>query len=171
MPNKTDITKQQLNLACAVGHFMKYWGFKSIHGRIWCLVYLSKKPRDAQYFIDHLNVSKALISLAIKDLIKFKVICRIEIDPPSIFQHFIANPKILEVILDVLKERELKMLENVKNLVEVLEKNDTESFESLEIDPTRLNQLKEMTSLAYFTLNDVFEDDFETRIGLDKINK
>ncbi len=163
--------QQQLNLAKAVGDFMKYWGFKSIHGRIWCLLYLSKKPRDAQYFIDQLNVSKALISLAIKDLIKYKVICRLEMDPPSVFQHYTANPQILNVILDVLRDRELKMLENVQTITNSLDCSDIQTFEDLEIDKTRLCQLKSMTDLAYFTLKDIFEDDFETKYGLDKLNK
>lgn len=160
----------QLKLAKAIGDFMKYWGFKSIHGRIWCLLYLSKKPRDAQYFIDQLNVSKALISLAIKDLIKYKVICRVEIDPPSIFQHYTANPKILNVILDVLREREMKMLANVQEITNSLDCADMKSFEDLDIDKNRLCQLKSMTDLAYFTLKDIFDESFETKFGLEKFN-
>ncbi len=161
----------QFELAHAVGNFMKYWGFKSIHGRIWCLLYLSSVPRDAQYFIDNLKVSKGLVSLAIKDLLKHKVIAKVELDPPSVFQHYQASPKVLDVILDVLKNRELLMLENVKALTEKLQDCDAQALQNLEINQERLMQLKDMTCLAHYTLASVFEDDFETTYGLDIINK
>lgn len=171
MPQKIQLLKQQHELACAVGDFMKYWGFKSIHGRIWCLLYLSARPRDAQYFIDHLKVSKALVSLAIKDLLKYKVIVKTELDPPSIFQHYTANPKILDVILDVLKNRELKMLERVKSKADELHLHEDKTFKDLAIDCERLQKLQDMSSLAHYTLQNVFEEAFEEQYGLDKLNK
>lgn len=160
----------QFELAHAVGHFMKYWGFKSIHGRIWCLLYLSSIPRDAQYFIDNLKVSKGLVSLAIKDLLKHRVICKTDLDSPTVFQHYQANPQVLDVILDVLKNRELQMLENVKVLTEKLQACDAEALENLEINAERVTRLKDMTCLAHYTLSSVFEDGFEEAYGLDKIN-
>jgi DNA-binding transcriptional regulator GbsR (MarR family) len=168
---ETKCLSSQFELAHAVGNFMKYWGFKSIHGRIWCLLYLSSIPRDAQYFIDNLKVSKGLVSLAIKDLLLHKVICKIEMNPPSGFQHYQASPKVLDVILDVLKTRELLMLENVKLLTEKLESCDADALEKLEINSERLTKLKDMTCLAHYTLASVFEDDFESSFGLDKINE
>lgn len=161
----------QFDLAHAVGDFMKYWGFKSIHGRIWCLLYLSARPRDAQYFIDNLKVSKGLVSLAIKDLLKYKVISKVELDPPSIFQHYLASPKVLEVVLDVLRQRELKMLEKVKKLTEDLESCEKFDLKDMEICPSRLRNLKDMTCLAYYTLESVFEESFSEEYGLDKLNK
>ncbi len=171
MPLKNECLSSQFNLAHAVGEFMKYWGFKSIHGRIWCLLYLSSVPRDAQYFIDNLKVSKGLVSLAIKDLIKNKVICRVELDSPSVFQHYNANPKVLEVILNVLKRRELVMLEKVKDLADHLKSCDEKTLKELDVDSERLGQLQDMTCLAHYSLSSVFDDDFETHFGLDKINK
>ena len=41
----------------------------------------------------------------------------------------------------------------------------------LEINTDRLVKLKDMTNLAHYTLASVFEEDFESTYGLDKINK
>jgi DNA-binding transcriptional regulator GbsR (MarR family) len=170
MPSQKQCLKSQFELAQAVGEFMKYWGFKSIHGRIWCLLYLSARPRDAQYFIDNLKVSKGLVSLAIKDLLKYKVICKTELDPPSVLQHYKANSKVLEVILDVLRTRELKMLEKVKELSDRLQGCDSSALLELEVDAKRLEKLKDMTCIAHYTLQSVFEESFEENFGLHKIN-
>lgn len=61
-------------LAEQVGSFIQYWGFKKIHGQIWTHVWLAKNPIDATTLVLRLEVSKALISLAIKDLVHYDVI-------------------------------------------------------------------------------------------------
>lgn len=153
------ILEHQYDLAVAVGDFMKYWGFKSIHGRIWCLLYLSNAPKEAQFLIDTLNVSKGLVSLAIKDLLQYKVICRAETDPPCQLQYYNTSPDILNVITHVLQTREMKMLDKVNEITEKFEIliNDEKS-KCTEINCEKLRSIKDITCLANYTLKNICDD-------------
>src|SRR6185312_12078365 len=96
-------------LANEVGDFICYWGFKRIHGRLWTHIYLAKTPLDAGRLMQRLKVSKALISLSLNDLLKYEVIHEAEKSPRGT-QTYVANPDVLDVILNVLRRRERKML-------------------------------------------------------------
>ena len=97
------------DLAAEVGEFICYWGFKKIHGRIWTHIYLSREPLDAGQLMVRLGVSKALISLSLNDLQRYDVI---QDGPKSArgTQTYFANPDVLDVILNVIRRRERKML-------------------------------------------------------------
>ena len=72
-----------LRLAESIGHFVEYWGFKQVHGKIWTLIFLSTEPVDANYIMTHLKISKALTSMSIKDLIHHKVIFELDKERPG----------------------------------------------------------------------------------------
>ncbi len=101
-------------LADQIGNFMHHWGFKKIHGRIWTYIYLSETPLDAGSLMRVLNVSKALMSLSLHDLLKHNVIKEAGKSPRGT-QVFLANPDLVQVILEVLKTREMTMLNDVEN--------------------------------------------------------
>lgn len=97
------------DLANEVGDFICYWGFKKIHGRLWTHIYLSHAALDAGQLMSRLKVSKALISLSLNDLLRYDVILENGKSPRGT-QLYVANPDVLDVILNVLRRRERKML-------------------------------------------------------------
>lgn len=97
------------NLAEQVGVFIQYWGFKKVHGRIWTHLYLSPCPLDAGCLIERLEVSKALVSLSLKDLLEYQVVVNAGLSGKGT-QLFRANPQVITVILNVIRLREKRLL-------------------------------------------------------------
>jgi DNA-binding transcriptional regulator GbsR (MarR family) len=117
---------QVLDVAEKVGGFIEYWGFKKIHGRVWTLIFLAGRPVDAAYLISHLRVSKALISITLKDLLQYNVI--LESSEEASTTHYVANNDITGVVLDVLMNREAKMLMEIKGACELLGRTPQEGL-------------------------------------------
>jgi len=104
---------QHLNtLAEQVGEFIEYWGFKRVHGRLWTHLFLSPEPLDAAQFIERLGISKALVSMTLSDLLEFQVILPAGKSERGT-ELYLANPETTQVILNVLRNREQKMLERI----------------------------------------------------------
>jgi DNA-binding transcriptional regulator GbsR (MarR family) len=141
------VPKPMAELCSLIGDFIQYWGFKKIHGQIWAMVFLSKEPTCATTLVKRLHVSKALVSLAIKDLVEFEVL--------QIVGHgsrgralYQSHPDLIYVISQVLISREKKMLERIKaKQTEVAELIAT-SQESLYICPEKMGELEDMVSSA-----------------------
>ena len=89
---KQELPSEYHQLLKSVGAFMEYWGFKAVHGKIWAAVYLSKEPVDANFMISQLQLSKAAISLGIKDLLHYDVIREVPKNGPST-QKYSSNPE------------------------------------------------------------------------------
>ena len=130
-------------LAEQVGNFIQYWGFKKIHGQVWTHIYLSTEPLSALQLIERLQVSKALISSAIRELIEYQLLIQTpeSIDKKNKF--YIANPNVFEAIRFVLMTRELHLLKSVSSehqlLHELMRKQNSPQF-----DQKRLKQLGKM---------------------------
>lgn len=137
-------------MAAKVGAFIEYWGFKQIHGKIWTLVFLSPEPVDANYLKDTLKVSKALTSMTIKDLIHYNVILEVEKEKPGT-QKYRINPEITQVILDVIQNREIKMLHQLQSSFKVL-KSDNDRQNHPYIESNRLVELGTMIDTAHMLL-------------------
>lgn len=151
MPNKDNSNQEQLlEMADKVGSFIEYWGFKKVHGKLWTLIFLSPEPVDANYLIDSLNISKALTSMSLKDLIQYNVIHEVEKDRPGT-QKYCINPDLTQVILDIINQREVVMLKKIQQAHTQLEKASQSSQDS-NIDPGRLKELGQMVSSAYSLL-------------------
>ena len=106
----------QLNrLADQIGNFIEYWGFKKIHGQIWTHIYLSPEPISALQLIERLEVSKALVSLAMKDLIFYHLIQQTDDSLEKKNKFFTANPNVFEAIRFVLETRELNIINNINS--------------------------------------------------------
>jgi DNA-binding transcriptional regulator GbsR (MarR family) len=65
---KNQDVKPLRDVAQSVGNFIRHWGFRRIHGEIWALLYLSKTPMSCTQLVQLLDVSKALVSPALKEL-------------------------------------------------------------------------------------------------------
>src|SRR5262245_52829687 len=130
-------------LAEQIGHFIQYWGFKKVHGRIWTHLYLSTHPLDALELRTRLKISKALVSLTVKDLIEFGVIreCGKSERGTILYE---ANPHLHAAIFNVLRGREKKMMAQIAAAHRTLETclNDGERHKN--VNGQRLKDLGEI---------------------------
>ncbi len=140
-------TSELDSLADRVGEFIKYWGFKRVHGQIWVHLFLSKEPLDAGELIRRLNVSKALISMSLSDLLSHDVVRRAGKSEYGT-QQYVANEDIAEVIISVLKQRERKLISETQAAQRALDEMPENAKAQLKIDPARLEALGEMTRVA-----------------------
>lgn len=113
MKKQADLKNKQFKaLSRAIGDFIHYWGFRRIHGQIWSQLYLSKKALSGADLVKKIGVSKALVSPALKELQKHKVIFQVK-SSDTRTKLYEANPDFMSVIQNVLQNRELIMLQKV----------------------------------------------------------
>ncbi len=148
-PSITD-SPQYLSLAANIGSFIEYWGFKQVHGKIWTLIFLSPDPVDANFLKNTLKISKALTSMSLKDLLEYHVIEEVEKDKPGT-QKYTINTDITKVILDIIHQRELKMLAEIQTDCKKLNDKLAKSSQTF-IDPKRMDDLSAMVSTAQMLL-------------------
>lgn len=146
-----DTLKDQLchdvdELTDKVGEFIRYWGFKKIHGKIWCYLFLSPEPMDATQLIERTCVSKALMSQTLSELLEYKVI--IAIDEHKKKKRYIPNKKILSVITSVLRQREQMLLGDIAKYFRDVENFNDEQLSLANIDRQRLQKLGKMITFA-----------------------
>ncbi|MEN9723147.1 MAG: hypothetical protein RJB38_1133 [Pseudomonadota bacterium] len=146
--DENNLSPELLALANLVGEFIQYWGFKHVHGRIWTLLFLSSKPMNAGELVSSLKISKALVSLTLKDLLQYQVILPAgkSLRGTELFE---ANPRTLAVIANILKQRETVLLSRVKEACEHLQAKP-ESTSTL--SQSRIQQLDQMISSAQIFL-------------------
>lgn len=134
-----------------VGDFMLYWGFKKIHGRIWVHLYTSNKPLDSIELMKRLKVSKGLLSIAVRELLKYHVIVSENVGRHgSVF--YKANPNLIKVITDVLIQREIKMLSDTSKCLDKILNIETSEFKKHDLDQERIKNILQLTQSAQNTL-------------------
>ncbi len=143
-----------------VGSFIQYWGFKKIHGLIWAHVWLAKNPIDATTLVKRLDVSKALVSLAIKDLLKYDVIQILDKgDRRKMF--LVPNTDVQTVISNVLKQRETTMLNSILKSQDLVEQLEQKSKDKFDLNSDRLDQMKMMTTMAEMALSGLIKNNLD----------
>lgn len=141
-PELNDIAEQ-------VGSFMEYWGFKNIHGRIWTHIFLSKESLDAGCLIRRLDVSKALMSMSLAELLDHDVI-QVAGKSSNGTTTYMANPDITHTILSVLRKRERRMLNRASSAAKSL---PIAAEGEVNLNPDRVESLKAMIQTAEQTLD------------------
>lgn len=135
------------DLSDKVGEFIHYWGFKKIHGKVWCHLYLSKVPLDAATLQKRLNVSKALVSQTLTELIEYSVVESIG-KGEGRTELYVAHRNILNAIVTVLRNREKRLLANIFSSFRNLQSINSTQMEGLQLDPCKINQLGRMIVFA-----------------------
>jgi DNA-binding transcriptional regulator GbsR (MarR family) len=146
------------DVANQVGEFIEYWGFKNIHGRIWAHIYLSEKPIDAQELIERLGVSKALISMSISDLMDYNVI-QLAGKTTRGTVAYASTPNLVNVIMNVLRKRERRMLSRFTastRLLKTLPKK-SEQDRAFGIDLKRVDALSQFSETAETLLDSMLQ--------------
>jgi DNA-binding transcriptional regulator GbsR (MarR family) len=135
-------------LCLSVGNFIRYWGFRRIHGAVWAQLYLSKTPLSCSDLTRMLGHSKALISPALLELSQYELIREVP-GPNDKTKLFAPTENINEIINNVLKKREAKMLEQINKDYAALESSQNQHPE---IDEVRLESMGEMILSANMML-------------------
>lgn len=144
------------DLANEIGDFICFWGFKKIHGRIWTHLFLSSEALDAGQLMSRLRVSKALISLSLNDLLRYEVIIESQKSSRGT-QTYLANPNVLDVILNVLRRRERKMLARAESSHKMLASVPGDNLVGAQVCANKLAALGAMICQAQAAFNGVLE--------------
>ena len=142
------VEEKKKRLADSVGDFIRYWGFKEVHGRIWVHIYLSENPITAKELTKKLGVTKGLVSTALAELIAYQVVEKVNVgDARS--PGYQSNTDLVQVINNILRNRELKLTTKIREDSEALAK------EMVDADPQmldKINKLQDMTQFAVDSL-------------------
>ena len=147
-------------LSDAVGEFIRYWGFKRVHGQLWTHIYLSKSPLSGAELTRALNVSKALVSPALAELLDFKLIECQETNGRT--KKYSANPDVFNVIKTILSTRERNLIKNAQNKFELLEISKSKEEHGLDVD--RMVNLGSMITSAGFALEFIIHNAEDEKI-------
>jgi DNA-binding transcriptional regulator GbsR (MarR family) len=134
-------------LAESVGAFIEFWGFKNVHGRLWTFLLLADRPLDASDLIQRLQVSKALVSMTLSDLLEHRVIEEAGKSHRGT-QLYRPNPDLLDVISNVLKHRERRMFGRILQSVRALKALRLDELEAAGIDVERLRNFSRLAEGA-----------------------
>lgn len=135
------------DLAEQIGEFIHYWGFKRVHGRIWTHLYVAQKPLDAADLVRQLKISKALVSISLRELLEYEVIEEVGKSPRGTHLYR-TNPDILKVILSVLRQREKRILSRIQAAQETLEKTSSDDRTAHGMSERNIAQLGELVQKA-----------------------
>ncbi len=138
------------DFADQIGLVVQHWGFKKIHGQVWTHIYLAKQPIDASTLVRRLGVSKALISLVIKDLIRHDAV---QVAGQGQRRKILlqANRDLTTVITKILRWRERRMISQVGASQNVLAKLSKQE-DAIEWDRDQLEVLGQLIKSAETTL-------------------
>jgi DNA-binding transcriptional regulator GbsR (MarR family) len=130
----------------AVGGFIDYWGFKAIHGRIWTLLALAKKPLTQVEVADFLEVSRSLVSGAVSELAEHGLVRPLDDRRNAPYE---AIVDIWPTISDVLREREWMLVEAARVALEgAIEEAELTAARPAPFSVERMRFLLRMTELA-----------------------
>ena len=149
------------DLSDSIGEFIKYWGFKPIHGKIWTYVYLVERPVSSKELKTFFKISKALLSTTLSDLKEYEVILEQGTGKHGA-ELFIANPDVFNAITKVLKLREKKLISNITSQMASINKLNKKELIQIEISPERLKNLNMLVKSGSKAIESV--------IKLEKIN-
>lgn len=111
---KNNKEREQLrNLALSIGNFIRYWGFRRIHGQLWAVIFLSSRSLNGTELADLLEVTKGLVSPALRELEEVGLIHVSGGDDKT--KTYSANPDVFAVIRKVIQSREKVLIRDAQN--------------------------------------------------------
>jgi|GEM_PF-1177505 len=138
-------------LSQKLGDLIHNWGFKRIHGRIWTRLFLSNRPLDAADLIEQLDISKALVSISLRELIDVKAVLEAGRSARGT-NLYRANGNLQAIYLEVLKMRERAMLEQTAAALSLVAALDAIALNENEISATQVSKLGQFLQTAMHTL-------------------
>ncbi len=104
-----------LQVCDSIGEFIAYWGFKSIHGKLWTLLALRRQPQTQIALAQTLGVSRSLVSGSIAELQRFGLVRPVSDHRNAPFE---AVVDVWPTIADILRTREWMLVESVRLALE-----------------------------------------------------
>lgn len=154
-----------IELAKAVGEFMQYWGFSRTDGQIWCLIFLTQTPLSGQEIAKALGLSKASVSIAIQELIFYEVIEATSRGARNTI-YYRSNPDLEQVIINVLKNRELKLIEKASSALDRLRATERVNPQTTPIiNHEKLDELDQMIHQGLAFLNILISSKLKMQLG------
>ena len=151
MNQNTQPPQAILNVCTACGHFIEYWGFKAIHGRIWAYLALHKEPLSQSEMAQILGVSRSQINRSIAELCEYGLVRQITSHHHAPYE---AVLDVWPIISKVLKQREWVLIEQARIALEEaylwLQSSDPQIHR---YSLTQLQHLLTMTEWAQSGLN------------------
>lgn len=109
------LTERVLDVCDAAGAFIEYWGFRSIHGRVWTLLAVRHSGVSQRELSEVLGVSKALVSSAISELTSYGLV-RPEHEGRN--APLVAVIDVWPAVAQVLRTREWMLMERARLALE-----------------------------------------------------
>jgi len=142
------VNQEFQKLSLSIGNFIRYWGFRRVHGAIWAQLYLSRAPLSCTELVKNLGLSKALISPALEELCGHKLIEQV-FSANEKTKNYQAVSNVSSVIKNILKTREKKMLEEINNhFSNFMDKNLKNDL----LNQARIQHMQDMILSANFML-------------------
>ena len=154
MKTPADSIPELEDLAYKIGDFMEYWGYKKVHGHIWCHLFLSDRPLDASDIMQRLGISKALVSISLKELLQHGVIEEAEKSPRGT-RTYQAKEDITRPILETLRRREQRMITAILGAHTILSRFETSELKKLGIDRKKLEFLGNIIRFVDVSLDSI----------------
>lgn len=130
-----------------IGNFMEYWGFKKVHGQIWVHLYLSSRNLDAGDLMSRLAISKALVSISLKELVEFGVIEEAGKSPRGT-RTYRATEDITKPIIDTIRRRERRLVSRILSAYSLLARLEDDDCRMMGIEKSKLEYLGHLIKLA-----------------------
>jgi len=111
----SSLERSVLETCAAAGAFIEYWGFKSIHGKIWTYLALRDEPVAQKEIVEFFDVSRSLVSGAISELVEFNLVRPAEDGRNAPYE---ANLEVWSVVSGVLRSREWMLVERARLAIE-----------------------------------------------------
>ena len=144
-------------LSHRLGELIHNWGFKRIHGRIWTRLFLSTRPLDAADLIQQLDISKALVSISIRELLDLKAVEEVGRSARGT-NLYRANGNLNEIYLQLLRRREQPMLEQTSAALSVLSNLDAVTLNEAEISTSQIQTLSQHLTTAMGFVSETLAD-------------
>lgn len=135
------------DLAEQIGTFIEYWGFKRVHGHIWCHLFLSKRSLDAAEIMERLGISKALVSMSLKELISFGVIEEAEKSERGT-RTYRAKEDLVSPVLATIRRRERRMIARIQTAYHLVQGLADKEKSLCDIDSRRVATLGQLIKLV-----------------------
>lgn len=130
-----------------IGTFMEYWGFKKVHGQIWVHLYLSNRALDASDLMQRLSISKALVSISLKELTDFGVIEELGKSDRGT-RTYRATEDLSKPIIETIRRRERRLISRILSAHTLLARLEDKDCMEMGIDKSKLVYVGDLIKLV-----------------------
>jgi HTH-type transcriptional regulator, glycine betaine synthesis regulator len=149
-----------------IGQIIESWGFKKIMGMTWAFLYLCPEPASAKDICKALNISPALVSITLQDLLRWQVVKKIS-PLGKRRDYYTAEHDMWKMLNKILENKERPQVENVKQkldlaLAALVQENrtrpDLKSKRTCQFQRVRIEDLQSITHCALNLIDNITQE-------------